>query len=115
MWIGFAERPGSRSRIPTAEQPSAAPINAEVYRFAESYHTYTAVNPPQSGNTPRYSPAPAPRSRTDARYDHICPAGRPRIATRRYSIPDGVMVRLARGEPRLDVLGAGVEGLGDVA
>jgi hypothetical protein len=37
---------------------------------------HTTPKTPQSGNPPRYPPAPAPRSQTRARYHPICPASR---------------------------------------
>jgi hypothetical protein len=58
--------PPSRQASPAASAPTApparppAPINAEVYRFAESFHTYATVKPPQSGNPPRYPQPPNP-------------------------------------------------------
>jgi hypothetical protein len=83
--LAFAERPGSRplsSRRPpvkatgsvpptspitqapaTLPASPSVPINAEVYRIAETFHIYTTPRLPQSGNTPHYPPPRHPAAR----------------------------------------------------
>jgi hypothetical protein len=43
----------SHRRQPHRQHDRPLPINAEVYRIAETCHMHTTVKPPQSGNPPR--------------------------------------------------------------